>query len=173
MKRAPGLLGLSLTLVSSATAQQPSSAPAPATTVVLRAARLIDGTGAPATQDAVVVVTGNAISAVGKWGAVTVPANAQVIDLGDVTLLPGLIDAHVHLIGRTLGDPKHDDAVVRDYQAMSAILGVPNAEQTLLAGFTSVRNVGAPDFQDMALRQAINEGRVPGPRMEAAGEALG
>jgi imidazolonepropionase-like amidohydrolase len=140
---------------------------------VLRAAHLIDGTGGPAIQDGVVVVNGNTITAVGRWGSVSVPANASVVELGDATLLPGFIDAHVHLIGRTLGDPRHDDAAVRDYDAMGAILGVPNAAQTLLAGFTSVRNVGAPAFQDMALRQAINEGKVPGPRMEAAGQPLG
>ena len=152
---------------------QQAPSPPPPSPIAVRAARLIDGTGAPAIQDAVVVVSGNTISAVGRWGAVSIPAGATVVDLGDATLLPGFIDAHVHLIGRTLGDPRHDDAPVRDFNAMGAILGVPNAEQTLLAGFTSVRNVGAPDFQDMALRQAINEGRIPGPRMQAAGQPLG
>jgi imidazolonepropionase-like amidohydrolase len=119
------------------------------------------------------VVTGNTITAVGPRASVRVPANARVIDLGDATLLPGFIDAHVHLIGRTLGDPGWDLAEVRDFEAYGAILGVPNAAATLLAGFTSVRNVGAPDFQDIALRQAINDGRIPGPRMQAAGESLG
>ena len=73
--------------------------------VVLKAARLIDGTGAAPINNAVVVVTDNTITAVGTAGAVTVPANARMIDLGDVTLMPGFIDAHTHLIGRVLGDP--------------------------------------------------------------------
>src|SRR6476620_688032 len=93
-------------------------------TVVLKAARLIDGTGAPAVQNGVVVVTDDRIVAVGSQGAVAIPAGARVIDLGDATLLPGFIDAHVHIIGRPLSDPKSDDAMVRDYPGYGAILGV-------------------------------------------------
>jgi len=73
--------------------------------VALRAARLIDGTGAPPISNAVIVVSDNKITAVGSAGSVSIPANAKVIDLGDVSLLPGFIDAHTHLIGRVLGDP--------------------------------------------------------------------
>src|SRR5881392_512342 len=76
--------------------------------VALKAARLIDGTGAPAINNAVIVVTDNRITAVGDASSVRVPADARVIDLGDVTLLPGFIDAHTHLIGRVLGDPEND-----------------------------------------------------------------
>jgi imidazolonepropionase-like amidohydrolase len=142
-------------------------------TVVLRAARLIDGSGAAPVANGVVVVTDDRIVAAGREGAVTVPSGAKVIDLGDATLLPGLIDMHVHLVGRTLGDPAADAAAVRDYQSFAAILSVENARKTLMAGFTTVRNVGAPNFDDLALRQAINDGFVPGPRMQAAGHALG
>jgi imidazolonepropionase-like amidohydrolase len=142
--------------------------------VVLRAARLIDGTGAPTVNNAVVVVTDNKITAVGDARSVHVPQGAKVIDLGDVTLLPGFIDAHTHLIGRVLGDPEGDASAVKDYDAWGAILGVIHARDTLMAGFTSVRNVGADGpFSDMALRKAINEGWTPGPRMETAGHALG
>jgi imidazolonepropionase-like amidohydrolase len=142
-------------------------------TVVLRAARLIDGTGAPAVQNGVVVVTDDRIVAVGSEGSVAIPAGARVIDLGDATLLPGFIDAHVHLIGRPLSDPKSDDANVRDYPAYGAIVGVDNARKTLMAGFTSVRVVGSPNFDDMALRQAITAGSAIGPRMENAGHSFG
>jgi imidazolonepropionase-like amidohydrolase len=142
--------------------------------VVLKAARLIDGSGAPPIANAVIVVTDNRISAVGPAGSISIPANASVIDLGDVTLLPGFIDAHTHLIGRVLGDPEGDMSVVKDYESFGAILGVIHARDTLLAGFTSVRNVGAAGrFDDMALRKAINEGWTPGPRIETAGHALG
>jgi len=141
--------------------------------VAIKAARLIDGTGKAAIQNGVVVVKDNIITAVGPAGQVTIPAGARVIDLGNATLLPGFVDAHTHVIGRILGDPAGDDAAVRDYQGFAAILGTRNALNILLAGFTTIRNVGAPDFDDMALRKAINEGFVPGPRMMAAGHAIG
>jgi len=142
--------------------------------VVLKAARLIDGTGAPPINNAVIIVTDNKITAVGEARSVRVPAGAKVIDLGDVTLLPGFIDAHTHLVGRVLGDPEGDNAVVRDYESFAAIISVMHARDTLMAGFTSVRNVGASgQFDDMALRKAINEGWIIGPRMESAGHAIG
>ena len=143
-------------------------------TIVLKAARLIDGTGATAINNAVVVVTDNMITAVGPAGSVTVPANARMIDLGDVTLMPGLIDAHTHLIGRVLGDPAGDNALARDFESFAAIISVEHARATLMAGFTSVRNVGSSGrFDDLALRKAIDEGWTPGPRMMSAGHALG
>lgn len=142
--------------------------------VVLKAARLIDGTGAPAIRNAIVIVTNNTITEVGDARSVRIPAGAKVIDLGDVTLLPGFIDAHTHLIGRVLGDPEGDMATVKDFDSFATILGVLHARDTLMAGFTSVRNVGASGrFDDMALRKAINEGWTPGPRMESAGHAIG
>jgi imidazolonepropionase-like amidohydrolase len=142
--------------------------------VVLRAARLIDGTGAAPITNAIVIVTNNKITAVGDTNSVRIPSGVKVIDLGNVTLLPGFIDAHTHLIGRVLGDPEGDMAAVRDFDSFGAILGVLHARDTLLAGFTSVRNVGASGaFDDMALRKAINEGWTIGPRMETAGHAIG
>lgn len=142
--------------------------------VALRAARLIDGTGAAPIRNAIIIVTNNKISAVGDASSVRIPSGAKVIDLGDVTLLPGFIDAHTHLIGRVLGDPEGDIAAVKDYEAFSAILGVNHARNTLMAGFTTVRNVGASGpFNDIALRKAINEGWTPGPRMVTAGHSLG
>ena len=143
-------------------------------TIVLKAARLIDGTGAAAVNNAVIVVTDNMITAVGPAGSVTVPANARMIDLGDVTLMPGLIDAHTHLIGRVLGDPAGDNAALRDFESFAAIISVEHARATLMSGFTSVRNVGASGrFDDVALRKAIDEGWTPGPRMMTAGHSLG
>ena len=142
-------------------------------TVALRAARVIDGTGAAPILNGVVVVTDDKIVAVGKQGTVNVPAGARVVDLGDATILPGFIDAHTHIIGRELNDPLSPDAAVRDYAAIGAILGVANAQKTLLSGFTTIRNVGAPNFDDMALRKAIGEGAVIGPRMQNAGHAIG
>lgn len=141
--------------------------------IVLKAARLIDGTGSPAITNAVIVVTDDKITAVGSSRQVQIPNGAKVIDLGDVTLLPGFIDAHTHVIGRILGDPDGPTADVKDYGSFGAILGTRNANNLLLAGFTTIRNVGASNFDDMALRKAINEGWVPGPRIQAAGHAIG
>jgi imidazolonepropionase-like amidohydrolase len=139
----------------------------------IRAARMIDVTNAATISNAVVVVNDDRIVAAGPAATVSIPQGARVIDLGDVTLLPGFIDAHTHITGRTLGDPMKDLEVVKDYQGYGAILGVDNALKTLRAGFTSIRVVGSPNFDDMALRQAITEGRVPGPRMENAGHLIG
>lgn len=142
-------------------------------TVVLRAARVIDGTGAAPMANAVVVVTNDRIVAVGPEASTTIPAGARRIDLGNATLLPGFIDAHVHLLGRTVDDPKSADSATRDYPAFDAILGVEHARATLLAGFTTVRQVGAYGFQDISLRKAIDDGFVVGPRMQAAAHAIG
>ena len=142
-------------------------------TIVLRAARMIDGTGAAPITNAVIVVEDDTITAAGRAGSVRVPANARMIDLGDVTLMPGFIDAHTHLIGRVLGDPAGDNALVRDFSSFGAILSVKHAHNTLMAGFTTVRNVGANQFDDIALRKAINEGWTPGPRIQTAGHSIG
>jgi imidazolonepropionase-like amidohydrolase len=163
------LLAASLLAAASLAAQEPAGKG----TVVLRAARVIDGTGSAPIANGVVVVTDDKIVAVGRQGSVTIPAGARTIDLGNATLLPGFIDAHTHIIGRELMDPAGGEAATRDHNALGAIIGVPNAQKTLMAGFTTIRNVGAPEFQDMALRSAVNGGFVPGPRMQNAGHALG
>jgi imidazolonepropionase-like amidohydrolase len=139
--------------------------------VAIRASQIIDGTGAEPIKNGVIIVTDNRITAVGS--NLQIPAGAKVIDLGNTTLLPGFIDAHTHLIMRVLGDPEGNNARFRDYDSFAAILGVIHAEKTLMAGFTTVRNVGAPNFDDLALRKAINDGWVPGPRMMTAGHSLG
>ena len=138
--------------------------------VAVKAGRLIDGTGAAPKKDQVVVVENGKIVSVGT----AVPAGAKVLDLGDRTLLPGFIDCHVHLAGRVIGEGENwDDAEVRDLPQEEAIRGVRNAKATLEAGFTTVRNVGASDFSDIALRNMAREGIVPGPRIVAAGHPIG
>jgi imidazolonepropionase-like amidohydrolase len=102
-----------------------------------------------------------------------VPAGAKVTDLGDATLLPGFIDMHVHLTGRQLEEPGADEQGTKDYPGMGAILGAAHARATLMGGFTSVRDVGGYDFYPMSLRKAIDEGFVPGPRMQVAGYSIG
>jgi imidazolonepropionase-like amidohydrolase len=159
------LLAACLALPAALAAQEPVTA--------YRAARLLDGTGAPPVTDGVVLVQGERIVAAGPAARVSIPAGARTVNLGDVTLMPGLIDLHTHLIGRQLNDPRSQEQATRDYPGMSAIVGVANAQRTLLSGFTTVRNLGAERFEDIALRAAIEQGIVPGPRMQTAAHSIG
>lgn len=144
----------------------------PAKTYVLKAARMFDGkSSAPATPGLVVVTDGK-IAGVGA--AANVPADAEVIDLGDATLLPGFIDAHTHLTMNYSEDYARAalDGLRKPIPEMALDASV-NARVTLLAGFTTVRDVGSRDFLDAGLRNAIDKGVVPGPRMLVAVHAIG
>jgi imidazolonepropionase-like amidohydrolase len=168
MKLILAAIAISVAAPSLSVAQAPA-----AQTTVVRAARMITMASPAIVRDAAIVVTGEKIVAAGAASSVTIPAGARMIDLGDVTLLPGFIDTHTHIVGRVYGDPEKDLESVRDYPGYAAILAVDNARKTLMAGFTSIRVVGSGNFDDMALRQAIDEGRVVGPRIQAAGHSLG
>ncbi|HEX5386983.1 MAG TPA: amidohydrolase family protein [Gemmatimonadales bacterium] len=147
----------------------PAAAPATAQDVtVIRAARLLDVTSGELVTPGVVVVEKDRIRSMGPDG---VPAGARSIDLGDATLLPGFIDAHVHLTFDIGGDWL--TRPVRETAADEALRGAHNARTTLLAGFTTVRNVGAGGFSDVALMHAIDRGLVDGPRIVPAGHAIG
>lgn len=138
---------------------------------VLRNVRLIDGTGAPPREGVDVLVQGERIVRIGE--KLEAPAEAREIDLTGKTLLPGFIDAHVHITSSPPGS--YEKGVVRrmkESDADRALRGVVNARATLEAGFTTVRNVGGT-FADRALRDAIAEGRVVGPRMLVANHSIG
>ncbi len=151
-------------------AEEAPKAMAAASLTVIRAARLFDGK--TMVQNGAVVVEGTQIKAVGS--GLATPPGATVVDLGDATLLPGFIDAHVHLTGE-LGDNWYETTLndLRRTVAEQAIRSTEYARRTLMAGFTTVRNVGASDYIDVGLRNAIDSGVVPGPRMLVAGYALG
>lgn len=138
----------------------------------IKAARIFDGTSETAKPNGVVVVEAGKIVAAGS--GIAVPPGATVIDLGDATLLPGLIDAHVHLTGEIGPNWAQDfvDGMLR-FPAEQAFYAAANAKKTLEAGFTTVRNLGADDYVDVGLRNAINDGLVPGPRVLTAVHALG
>lgn len=138
------------------------------TALVIRAARMLDVTRGVIVPNAVVTVQGGRIQSVGAGQA---PAGARVIDLGDVTLLPGLMDMHVHLTMEISGDWTTRD--VREGPADEALRGARNAGRTLRAGFTTVRNLGSGGFTDVALLRAIDRGDVPGPRIVPAGHSIG
>ncbi|MDP2956994.1 MAG: amidohydrolase family protein, partial [Longimicrobiales bacterium] len=134
--------------------------------VVLRAARLVDGRGGPALAPGMVVVTGNRITAVGS--DLPVPPGATVVDLGDATLLPGLIDLHTHLTGTD--GATWEEELVTTTPGQAALYGARNAHRTLLAGFTTVRDMGPTwPYVDVDLRDAVEKGVIPGPRMLVAG----
>jgi len=138
---------------------------------VIRASRLIDGSGSPPVDEAWVVVTGSRITAIGRAGAAAAPAGAKVIDLAGYTLLPGLIDCHDHITGMP-GDGG-DTAELKETEAHKAIYGAVNARITLEAGFTTVRDVGSGGYAGVALRDLINKGVIPGPRLFVATRGLG
>jgi imidazolonepropionase-like amidohydrolase len=153
-----------------AVAQQPAAL-APAT-IVLKAAHLFDGRTGQLRDGGIVVVQGTRIVAVGAVSEA--PPGARVIDLGDATLLPGFIDAHVHLsmeMGGNWYQQFYQDLM--RFPAEDALRAAPYARRTLEAGFTTVRNVGSGDFIDIGLRNAIKDGVVDGPRIVAAGYAIG
>ena len=138
----------------------------PVAVTVLRAARLIDGTGAAPIAPGMVRVDGDRIVAVGT--NLAVPPGATVVELGDATLLPGLIDLHTHLTG---DERVHwEDALVKTTPAHDALWGARNARVTLMAGFTTCRDMGPNwPYVDVELKRAIDEGAVPGPRLLTAG----
>lgn len=140
--------------------------------VVLRANRLFDGASDRLITPGVVVVVAGKIQAVGT-GAV-VPDGAQIIDLGDATLLPGFIDAHTHLSSQSSDDWKQDEIdSLRKPVAERALDATEYARKTLMAGFTTVRDVGSSEYIDVGLRNAIRDGKIPGPRMLVAVHAIG
>lgn len=133
---------------------------------VLRAARLIDARGAAPLTPGMVRVEGERIVAVGS--RVEVPPGATLIDLGDATLLPGLIDLHTHLTNRM--GVHWEDGLLSTTPAHDALWGAYNARLTLLAGFTTCRDMGPTwPYVDIDLRKAIDQGAVPGPRLLVAG----
>jgi imidazolonepropionase-like amidohydrolase len=140
--------------------------------IVLKAAHLFDSVSGHLTDGAVIVVQGNKIQAVGT--PAPLPADAQVIDLGDATLLPGFIDAHVHL-SQESGPNWYLDfyhSVLR-FPAEQVLYGAHYAKLTLEAGFTTVRDVGSENYTALGLRNAIAAGVIPGPRMLVSNYAIG
>jgi imidazolonepropionase-like amidohydrolase len=140
--------------------------------VVLRAAHLYDGKSDAVVSPGVVVVEGGSI--VGVGARAPIPSGAQIIDLGDATLLPGLMDAHTHLSGEGTEDWKQDQLDwLKKPVAEQAIDATEYARRTLMAGFTTVRDLGSGELIDVGLRNAIAAGKVPGPRMLVATWAIG
>ena len=146
-----------------------AAAPASAETVAVTAARMVDVLAGRTVDQPVVLITDGRISAVGRQGQLTIPDNARRIDLAGKTILPGLIDMHVHLDS----NPRYGGySSLQFTDQFWTVQGVGNARAMLDAGFTTVRNVGADNYSDVAYKQAIDEGLMAGPRIVPAAHAL-
>lgn len=154
------MISVSLGLCQFASSQQ----------VLLTNANILDVETGSILKQHDLLIDGNTIAEIGPTGSLLPAATTRTINLYGATLLPGLSDSHVHLTSR---------ADVHGYRRLTvstpraAISGVANAEKTLLAGFTTVRNLGAPGFTDIDLKSAIEDGEVPGPRIIGAGHSIG
>jgi imidazolonepropionase-like amidohydrolase len=140
--------------------------------ILIKAARMFDGVGDRLVSPGLIVVLGEKIRGVGATAEI--PAGSEVIDLGDATILPGFMDAHTHLTNPFELDYRQQqiDGLTKTV-AEQALDASVNARVTLIAGFTTVRDVGAADFLDVGLRNAIASGKIPGPRMLVATNAIG
>src|SRR5579862_5087205 len=162
----PGIVFSLFFFGSYATAQQSK----PAGRVVVHAGKLLDVRTGKMLTDQAVVIEGGKIVNVGPFAQASRSAGDRFVDLGSATVLPGLTDAHTHLTGdpQDVGYEGLGISIPR-----STLIGARNARLTLEAGFTTVRNVGADGYSDVALRDAINAGDVPGPHMLVSGPPLG
>jgi imidazolonepropionase-like amidohydrolase len=170
MKR--GLIWLGALLLASpysiVTLSQTEGKKEPPKRIAIKAGRLIDTKTGAVTNNAFVLIEGDKITAVGP--DVTVPAEVEVIDLKDKTVLPGLIDCHTHM---TFQPGNYYEDIFRKSPIDVAVIAHVYARRTLEAGFTTARDVGAGEFIDVALRNAINRGDVVGPRMQVATLTVG
>jgi imidazolonepropionase-like amidohydrolase len=137
--------------------------------VALKAGHLVDVVNAKVLEKQIILIEGERIRTIGPEGSVTIPADAKVTDLSAATVFPGLIDCHTHITSQT------EDYLSDKFRKSPIDLAVEAhlyAQRTLEAGFTACRDVGSQEFIDVALKKAINEGKVTGPRLSVAGHTL-
>jgi imidazolonepropionase-like amidohydrolase len=148
------------------------NAPQGGAAIVLKPARVFDG---DELHDGwVVVVRGQRIEAAGPAGSITAPAGAKVIDLPNTTLLPGLIEAHSHVLLHAYNEAQWNDQVLKEPEALRVARAVNHLKATLEAGFTTIRDLGTEGagYADVGLKQAVNQGIIPGPRMLVTTRAI-
>jgi imidazolonepropionase-like amidohydrolase len=136
----------------------------------IRAQRLFDGAGRPEVRDAVVVIDDGRIAAVGPAAQVQLPSGIQVVDVGDRTVMPGLIDAHVHMLSTGSPISGQESRVMTDHQVL--LVGARNAQLALKSGLTTVRDCGDRAYLSLVLRDFINGGGIAGPRLVCSGPVL-
>ena len=157
----------------------PLAAQTPATgaqaSVLLKPQRVFDAVSAQPHEGWVVLVTGNAIAAVGPAADVKAPAGTKVINLAGMTLLPGLIDAHSHILLHPYNETLWNDQVLKEPLAFhTRHPPTLHCRATLMSGFTALRDLGTEGagFADVSVKRAVDEGRIPGPRLEVATRAI-
>jgi len=163
-------IAVAITASTNAMASSTAAATVAGAVTAIKAGRLVDVAAGRVRNDQVVLVQDGRITTVGPADATPVPPGARVIDLSNHTVLPGLIDTHTHVTSDPTTPPYHDYGISVPRQAL---IGARFARDTLLSGVTTIRNVGAAGYTDVALREAINAGDVIGPRILASGPALG
>src|SRR5437588_1973985 len=174
------VFGLSLILLYPFTPMTPSAlpqAPAPKppdTVYLLKPAHIFDGESAQLHDNWVALVRGQKIEAVGPASEVKAPADAKVIDLPGLTLMPGLIDAHSHILLHPYSETVWNDQVAREALSLRVARATNHLRSTLLAGFTTLRDLGTEGagYADVGLKQAVNQGIIPGPRLFVATRAI-
>src|SRR6202048_2692538 len=144
--------------------------------IVIRAGTLIDGTSATPRKDQVIVIRGNRIERVGDAASAKVPAEAKVLDLSNATVLPGLIDAHTHIFlqGEIPAEGGYDAQLLKHGLAFRAVRAAVSARRALEQGFTTIRDVETEGagYGDVGIKQAIEGGYIPGPRMFVVTRAI-
>lgn len=142
--------------------------------IALKAARVWDGVALTAHDGWIVIIRGELIEAVGPAAQVTIPKNARVIDLPSTTLLPGLIDAHTHVLLHPYDEALWDDQVLKEALALRVCRAVNHLRSTLLSGFTTIRDLGTEGagYADVGLKQAVEQGIITGPRMHVVTRAI-
>src|SRR5690242_12358061 len=139
-------------------------------TVVVRAGTLVDGTGAEPRRQELLLIEAGRIIEVGSEGVLSAPGDAEVLDYSEQTVLPGLIDCHVHLVFSAAADPLADVLAEDDFTIL--LRAAANARTALRAGVTTVRDLGGRAGATLALRDAIERGLLPGARVMACGAPI-
>src|SRR5438093_38858 len=154
-------------------AQTQTSKP-PDTVYLLKPAHIFDGESAQLHNGRVVLVRGEKIEAVGPASEIRAPADAKVIDLPGMTLMPGLIDAHSHILLHPYSETAWNDQVAREALSLRVARATNHLRNTLMAGFTTLRDLGTEGagYADVGLKQAVNQGIIPGPRLFVATRAI-
>jgi imidazolonepropionase-like amidohydrolase len=167
-------LALCLALLAAVPALARAQVLAPDAVTLLRPDRVFDAEDGQTHEGWIVLVEGNRITAVGPASDVQAPAGTDVVDLAGTTLLPGLIEAHAHLFLHPYSETLWDDQVLREARSYRTARAVVHADQTLMSGFTTLRDLGTEGagWADLGIRDAIDDGLIPGPRVLAATLAL-
>jgi imidazolonepropionase-like amidohydrolase len=161
-------------LASYAFAQTPDTAQRPAAVYLLKPAGVFDGESAQVRTGVVVLVRGERIESVGSAAAVAAPPDAKVIDLPGTTLMPGLIEAHSHVLLHPYNETSWNDQNARESLALRVARATNHLRSTVMAGFTTVRDLGTEGaaYADVGLKEAVDKGIIPGPRMLVVTRAI-